>query len=245
MPRKFFMTLAFSVGLLLGTASSAFSHLLTVDLRTDYRAGDEFIAARTSLSHRTLTNASRIFPVFTGDPVESGHRIADIDGVSEGVYDLLVELLRADGSVLGSRRSSLTMDGNHTVVALIERTSEAAPTCEEQLASTQAELATVRESLPDTSLATRSAAATRMVAASLRSDADGDRVMALTDKCPNTPAGRAVDGTGCSNDEFCRSIPVATATDQQRCRRADWRGDEAGVVQPMDCNVRGSTCVAK
>jgi hypothetical protein len=60
-------------------------------------------------------------------------------------------------------------------------------------------------------------------------DADEDGEPDGTDRCASTPAGQAVDGDGCSAQEFC------AAQAYKSCRRSDWRNDERSTRSPRDC----------
>ena len=72
-------------------------------------------------------------------------------------------------------------------------------------------------------------------------DADGDGVVDANDKCPNTPAGTAVDASGCPKDsdgdgvldanDKCPNTPAGTAVDASGCA-AD--ADHDGVVDGVD-----------
>lgn len=83
-------------------------------------------------------------------------------------------------------------------------------------------------------------------------DADGDSEADPTDKCPDTPAGAAVDDAGCSLTQFCSAIDVTTHYGKHACLRSDWKNDEPRKLFPRDCTVnrggRGrndNRCVAR
>lgn len=81
--------------------------------------------------------------------------------------------------------------------------------------------------------------------AALQNDDDGDGVIAALDNCPSTPAGADVDSMGCSQEEFCSSILIVSASDNRTCRRADWKNDEPTVINRGDCDVGSlGTCVS-
>ena len=64
-------------------------------------------------------------------------------------------------------------------------------------------------------------------------DADSDGEYDGTDRCPNTPAGAAVDDSGCSLAEFCSQQTSTAAV----CKGADWKNDEPAVSAPGDCTA--------
>ena len=67
-------------------------------------------------------------------------------------------------------------------------------------------------------------------------DGDGDGLLGSVDLCPGTPAGAAVDDSGCSRAQFCAAQPVQGSTPSRRvraCRTADWRSDGT-----LDCWTR-------
>ena len=60
-------------------------------------------------------------------------------------------------------------------------------------------------------------------------DADLDGEPDSTDRCPSTPSGSAIDGNGCSAEQFCGMQRV------QLCERADFHNDEPLAKKPGDC----------
>lgn len=75
----------------------------------------------------------------------------------------------------------------------------------------------------------------------LLEDADADGEPDTTDRCPGTPAGSAIDGSGCSTEQFCSLQSV------QLCQRADFANDEPLAKRPGDCARTRSephTCTA-
>lgn len=60
-------------------------------------------------------------------------------------------------------------------------------------------------------------------------DTDLDGEPDSTDRCPSTPGGSAIDGNGCSAEQFCSGQSV------QLCGRSDFRNDEPLVKRPRDC----------
>ena len=79
------------------------------------------------------------------------------------------------------------------------------------------------------------------------SDADGDGEHDDTDRCPGTPAGDAIDESGCSREQFCRLVVLRRPRSVSRCISSDWRNDQSLEGNPMDCiaNLRRRECVAR
>ncbi len=65
-------------------------------------------------------------------------------------------------------------------------------------------------------------------------DADGDGSRDQGDTCPDTPAGAAIDQTGCSQAQFCGAIAVATKAGRNACKKADWKNDEPLLKKKAD-----------
>jgi hypothetical protein len=72
-------------------------------------------------------------------------------------------------------------------------------------------------------------------------DTDGDGQDDPIDRCSGTSAGSTVDGSGCSQDQFCQAIPLHTWTDSFTCMAADWQGD-GPLGNPQDCLPNGVSC---
>jgi hypothetical protein len=68
-------------------------------------------------------------------------------------------------------------------------------------------------------------------------DADADGETDVTDLCPATPAGVAVDSDGCSHEQFCARVVATALYGRRECRRSDWRNDEPRLRNPRDCVV--------
>jgi hypothetical protein len=73
----------------------------------------------------------------------------------------------------------------------------------------------------------RLAAANAALLAQITDD-DGDGVPNSLDRCPNTPAGAAVDAEGCTQDQFCVRWAL-----RRQCNMADWKNDEP--TRAHDC----------
>ncbi len=69
----------------------------------------------------------------------------------------------------------------------------------------------------------------------LFSDADGDGEEDGRDRCPDTPAGQAVDEGGCSQAQFCAAVAFSEPKDLLRCLSSDWHNDEPLSSWPRDC----------
>jgi hypothetical protein len=65
-------------------------------------------------------------------------------------------------------------------------------------------------------------------------DADGDGRRNQDDACADTPAGAAVDQTGCSQAQFCGAIAVADKAGRNACKKADWQNDEPLLKKKRD-----------
>ena len=78
-------------------------------------------------------------------------------------------------------------------------------------------------------------------------DTDRDGEEDSTDACPSTPVGVVVDGNGCSQLQFCTSIPTPTKADERVCVRSDWQNNEPLRLNGRDCRVDGPSglCVPR
>lgn len=68
-------------------------------------------------------------------------------------------------------------------------------------------------------------------------DVDEDGEFDLKDTCPNTPLGQPVDGNGCSQSQFCRSINMSTAQGAALCKMSDWKNDDPLHMTKTDCKI--------
>jgi hypothetical protein len=111
--------------------------------------------------------------------------------------------------------------------------------CANDLAAKTAALATEASDLA----ACQSALA---AAQALSADADADGIPDRLDRCPSTPAGAAVDASGCSLAQFCARIDATTAAGPALCAAVDWQNDEP-LGSPCDCKLQvdhgRKTCV--
>jgi hypothetical protein len=62
----------------------------------------------------------------------------------------------------------------------------------------------------------------------LDEDADGEHD--LTDACPATAEGVAVDSAGCSLEQFCSAFYVGTGLGPAGCIRADWKNNQPSAL---------------
>lgn len=67
-------------------------------------------------------------------------------------------------------------------------------------------------------------------------DADGDGEPDVSDACPATPAGAAIDQAGCSLGEFCEAVELVGQHRFPLCLNADWQNDEP-LTFPRDCRL--------
>jgi len=75
------------------------------------------------------------------------------------------------------------------------------------------------------------------------SDTDSDGESDATDRCPETFSELAVDGNGCSIDQFCGGFDVSTSQGRASCNNADWGNDQP--LGSNDCAVVGGQCIAR
>jgi hypothetical protein len=94
---------------------------LLVDVRTDYVAGEEFVAVRTTLdSGRELST-----PALFGQDFLGGVRVADYDGVFGERVLLTTTLVTVRGEEVVARGTRVTLSGQSTgVTVLISRSCE-------------------------------------------------------------------------------------------------------------------------
>lgn len=69
-------------------------------------------------------------------------------------------------------------------------------------------------------------------------DQDGDGEEDSRDQCLGTLPGEAIDGFGCSRDQFCDSAnSIGRFLRLKQCTRLDWNNDEPTRVHPGDCKL--------
>lgn len=115
--------------LLLGALVLAFSCAgsglgLSVDLKTDWQPGRQFVGVRTEFGTGTGGTFSRIGPAqetvaTSGQDFITGRRIAEVEGLEPGEYVVRVSLLASDGSVLASRDTLLELSGSFALTVLM------------------------------------------------------------------------------------------------------------------------------
>ncbi len=192
-------------------------------------------ASDTSTRHQTFVTS----PVPQNDPLGAsgmtllGYAVATAPGEpasrtftltadSSGRYTLLIGAL---GGVSGRYRVDIVPQADSDDLAQCQAELSAAVTAR-QVAETALE-----------------AAETALAAATTDSDNDGRRD--AEDACPDTPAGLAVDQSGCSLAQFCASFAVGTRSGQKACAKADWRNDEPLMRRgEVDCrfNKKARRC---
>ena len=110
----------FALLMILVSASNAIAHLLTVEIRTSWLPGDEFIAAQAIIASQGL---KEILPVFTNTPAEEGFRIAEFK-IPSGEYTVEINLLRPDATVLDSKSVAVNVEGTSSFLIRIPRTPQ-------------------------------------------------------------------------------------------------------------------------
>ncbi len=118
----------FSIALSAGCANSAG---LTVDVRTDYLATEEFGAVRTEISPTPFASDAPF-----GTPAEvavapafdflSGARVAEFRELPPGAYWVRVSLLSDTGSVIAQRTTTLQFTSTFSMTSVISRSCEGA-----------------------------------------------------------------------------------------------------------------------
>lgn len=76
------------------------------------------------------------------------------------------------------------------------------------------------------------------------SDSDLDGLPDRRDVCLGTREDRVIDVSGCSLEQFCGRVPVASTRDRRTCRSLDWNNDEPRKRHPHDCRNDEDRCVA-
>ena len=104
-------------------------------------------------------------------------------------------------------------------------------TCQADGAACDATLATRQDDLGQANMALAACLADPR-------DADTDREPDVTDLCPGTHAGEAVDSDGCSREQFCAGALATDRYSRRACRRSDWRNDEPTLANPRDCKAQ-------
>lgn len=127
-------------------------------------------------------------------------------------------------------------------------------TCQGDLGATEATLsqsaASLNQCQTDLGATSQALAQAQADLASATNDDDGDGIRDSNDVCAGTPAGTPVDQVGCSQEQFCNGIDVATSAGRRACKKADWRNDEPTMKSSeADCRVdrsalQGDRCVA-
>jgi hypothetical protein len=100
---------------------------MTIDVRTDYRAGLEFVAVSTELFLPGSTSAARVdtSPALLGDEFVEGRRVAELSNVPAGEWTLVVSLLTVDGVRIAEKEAELTLSRSLAVTVVVGRTCDA------------------------------------------------------------------------------------------------------------------------
>lgn len=145
---RFAATLALGLALLAGPAHAQLTEpplLLIVDVITDYLPGVEFTATRaTATGPSSPLPASD--PAFSTEDFIAGQRVGEFD-VLPGAYTVTVDLLRPDGMVLDSRIAIVLVTVATGYTAVIARTGDPAPSCDELIAEADAALEKCEDAL--------------------------------------------------------------------------------------------------
>jgi hypothetical protein len=110
-----------------GCGPAGGGHELLVDLRTDFVPNVEFHAVRTELSSAadggTATTVRRVdlASIPAGTSFIGGHRVAELDGVDDGIWIVLVELVDEDGARVAARRSRVVIRDAYALTVVITR----------------------------------------------------------------------------------------------------------------------------
>ncbi len=94
---------------------------LSVDLRSDLRAGDEVDEAELAWERAGAVLGRRTVPLAPGDDLFAGLRLADLDGLSPSVYRVRVTLRRA-GVDVAQRSTAFQLDQDLAITVAITRT---------------------------------------------------------------------------------------------------------------------------
>ncbi len=103
--------------------------------------------------------------------------------------------------------------------------------CQTDLSQTASDLSQCQADL-GTTLGDLATCSTDLAAADAQLvDPDGDGIPFVSDRCAGSGAV-GVDADGCSLAQFCEAIDASAPQGNRRCRRSDWRNDEA--IMPLD-----------
>ncbi len=100
---------------------------LTVDLKTDYVASDQFAYVRTEVSGAAFTDAlvaGTVTTVRARDGYLAGVRVAELPDIGPGTYFVRVSLLTSEDSVLASRVTELRLTTRYSMTTIVSRSCE-------------------------------------------------------------------------------------------------------------------------
>jgi hypothetical protein len=167
----------------------------------------------------------------------------DFDQDDDGIIDVAdncpaianPDQANADGDEFGDVCDPYPHDADNLQACLVDNQA-----ANQQIASLQGQITTLQGQV--TTLQGENAVLQNQVivlTAQLR-DTDNDGMIDTYDTCSVTPAGLAVDSTGCSVAQFCSRY-----TDATTCRRGDWRNDEPNGASDCAWSSGQHRCIAR
>lgn len=116
---------------------------------------------------------------------------------------------------------------------------EAQVVLQEQLGTSDANLALCSGDLGMCSTDLSSASVALAAAEAALADADGDGVADSRDACADTAAGAEVDASGCDVTQFCSAFDASQKPGRKACVKADWQNDEpTQKKKERDCSIQ-------
>ncbi len=117
--------LAVAAALLLASCADDDAVTLTVDLRTDFVFGDDFLSVETLLADEAITSGTETRRVeatgLSSADFIAGHRVAELDGVGQGTRYLRVRLLDEDGALVVARDAIAELETDTTITVVVTR----------------------------------------------------------------------------------------------------------------------------
>jgi CARDB len=219
MTEKYFHFLilgAFLTGMALTAPVSATE--FSVDLKTNFRPGVDFIAVRTTIFERSGSGLGRLvdkreISAFTTSDVTNGVRIAEFD-IPNGDYISRVELLNQNETAIEQRDRQFTLTADLGAVEVISVGALPA-TCSANLAATESKLSTCNKELET--------AQNNVAAAGLPAGCLGT-VTACPPKCPQ----QATCPPKCPQQAAC----PPKCPQQAACESSPGTQDPAGPPKP-------------
>ncbi|MBO6934523.1 MAG: hypothetical protein JJ863_06100 [Deltaproteobacteria bacterium] len=94
---------------------------LSVDLKTDWQPGRQFVGVAVTLlrGDSTAPTGSEQVVATVGQDYLGGLRVAEFDGLTRGEYTLRVELLTLSGAVLAERDTLIELDGDFALTVIL------------------------------------------------------------------------------------------------------------------------------